>query len=192
MFHVFPPLAGSRWSGTYSKKNGFTLMELLIVMIIIVILTAIVFANYKSGQRQLALQRAANKLGQDIRRIQSMAGLAEEGCEVAGFFPADYEYGYGIHFESIITDQYVLFADCNGNKTYDSSDDKDVEIIKFEKEVQGSGNETTIIFVPPDPIVFGSAGSELTGSEDITIYLKKDSSKQKTITVHGSGLVETD
>ena len=177
-----------------SKKNGFTLIELLVVVTIIIILTVITTINYRSGQRQLALQRASYKLGQDIRKIQSIAGLEETGCVGV----VDYQYGYGIHLDTGNPKSYILFADCNGNEIYNGAIDINIETIEFEKEVEISSltvaNPLDIVFAPPDPSVFinGNGMGIAPDLAVITIHLEKEIAKTKTISVYKSGLIDAD
>jgi len=100
------------------KWNGFTLVELLVIIFIIMLMSGIIFANYRQSGQRLALQRSANKLAQDIRRVQEMATSVKE---FQGIIP---EGGYGIRFRMdergrppIYT--YIIYADCNKNAKYD-------------------------------------------------------------------------
>ena len=99
------------------KWNGFTLVELLVIVFIIMLMSGIIFANYRQSGQRLALQRSANKLAQDIRRVQEMATSVKE---FQGVIP---EGGYGIRFRDeggsppIYT--YIIYADCNKNAKYD-------------------------------------------------------------------------
>ena len=185
------------------KKNGFTLMELLIVAVVIIILTAAVLANYKSGYRQLVLQRAVYKLGQDIRRVQSMAGLEEAGCKkFGGDFHVNYQYGYGISLSKnppAEKKKYILFADCDGSLKYNLGNDEIIETIEFEKGVETKNlspgrNNLDIVFVPPDPSVY--INEEGIGVPPnlaiITICLEKDTLKTKTVAVNKAGLIDID
>lgn len=188
-----------------SKKNGFTLTELLIVATIIIILTVMVTVNYRSSQRQLALQRASYKLGQDIRKVQSMAGLEESRCKkfAGNEFHPNYQYGYGIFLKTDPDDErkkYILFADCDGGERYNAGNAEIIETIEFEKGVEteslnpGNVNNIDIIFVPPDPSVFVD-GTSIDDDSDpavLIIRLEKDTAKTKTITVYKSGLIDAD
>jgi len=185
------------------KNKSFTLIEVLVVISIIVILTGIVFAGYRSGQKQLALQRSANKLAQDIRRVQEMAMAAEE--LPSGEVPYG---GYGVYLEND-DNSYIIYADNNGDRGRGSGD-TDIETIYLEEGVSvsdllvshvGSWGSKTIIainFIPPDPEVslqfflplpigwFPGDGAR------IVLALESDPSKTKTITVNKVGLIEID
>jgi Tfp pilus assembly protein FimT len=179
------------------KNKSFALIELLVVISIIVILTGIVFAGYRTGQQQLALQRAANQLAQDIRRAQGLALAAEN------FHGAVPSGGYGIYFSGTGITSYILFADCDNDKTYDTANTcpdcsvapcnsnqfpEQLETIELEKDVSISALSSSplqIAFTPPDPTVTIT----LSAPGQITLSL---SGQTKTITVNKAGLIEID
>jgi len=163
--------------------TGFTIIELLVVMAIIVIVSGLVLANWRGGEKQYALQRAANKLAQDIRRVEEFAMSARA---FQGQIPKG---GYGIYFKISEKDHYILFADLNGNNHYDSGSDGLVEDIKIEKEVQISqlsASPLHITFTPPDPTVTIKPDALLA---QITLAIQTDPTKTKTIQVNKAGLV---
>jgi type II secretory pathway pseudopilin PulG len=163
--------------------QGFTLVELLVSIFIIILISGIIFANYRVGGQQFALQRSANKLAQDIRRAQAMAmGAAEyAGC------PAGYKYGYGIYLTTSTNNKYILFADCDNGKDYDSPGEAVGDPIPLEAGVKiktlSPSSPLTITFTPPDPTI------TISPSAPATITLGNDS-QTKTITVNSAGLIE--
>ena len=134
------------------KKRGFTLIELLVVIFIIGILSAITFPHYQSARRQLALQRAASKLAQDIRSVQEMAMSVEEledGVPLGG---------YGVYLKKLPDPHpqmsYFLFADKNNNHKYDPGGGagEHIDEIFFGNEIEIKSldsNHLNIIFTPP-------------------------------------------
>lgn len=179
-----------------SKEKGFMLAEMLVVLFVILILTGLIVANYRAGQRQLALERAANKLAQDIRRVQEMAMSAQE---VNGEIPLR---GYGIYLKDVpppqIHNSYILFAN-KADATpdyfyYKEAADTVIEDISFEgEEIKIKDLNLpylNIVFIPPDPIVFVGKDGETRDEAIITISLIKDTTKTKTITVNKAGLVK--
>jgi len=126
---------------------GFTLIEMLVVISVIIILTLITVPIYQGSKKELALQRATGKLAQDLRSAQEMAMAAKE------FQGAVPEGGYGIYLTSGMSDRYILFADTNGNFQY--GDGELVDDIYFETGVEISqlspASPLTITFTPPDP-----------------------------------------
>jgi len=80
-------------------NKSFTIIESLVVMFIIVLLSLIILPNYYSTKQQLAFQRSAFKLAQDIRVVQEMAMSTQEYSACLG--TAGYKYGYGIYLKKM-------------------------------------------------------------------------------------------
>ncbi len=180
----------------FRKKNkGFTLIELLVVIFIIGILSAITFPYYQSARGQLALQRAASKLAQDIRRVQEMAMSAQE---INGEIPLR---GYGIYLKKVPPNQdhtsYILFANKEDGAEdyfyYNQGEDEEIEpSIDLETGVKIKDIDfphLNIVFIPPDPRVFIGKEDEEIDSASIIICLKNDETKSKTVTVNKAGLI---
>lgn len=174
-----------------NKNKAFTLVELLVVMIIIVILSLIILPKYKSIQQQLALERAAIKLAQDIRRVEEMAMSAKE-------FEGEIPSGYGIYLRKVSSQtSYILYADKIPNQKYDPGEEK-IEEINLESGIKIfnlSGNHNNIIFTPPDPTVFFTDADGIDLELDqvsIVISLISDETKRKTISVNKAGLINAD
>jgi len=178
-------------------EKGFTLVELLVVIGIISLLTALILPNFRGGESQFALQRSANKLSQDIRRAQQMALSAKECQPCGGIFP---ETGYGIILDNAwSTRQYRLYADTHGKNEFFTPNDTIVETIDLEKGViikeislpPNTYSSVSINFKPPDPITnikynIGPPGQSLT---IITLALETDPNKTKTVKVNKAGLI---
>jgi len=145
---------------------------------IIILLSALVLPNYRTGESQLALQRSANKLAQDIRRAQGMAMSAKE---FEGVVPPG---GYGINFQTNLT-SYILFADLNNNKVFDSGEA--IETLSLERGVKISNlspaSPLTISFTPPDPTV------NINPSNSLAIITLSNNGQTKIIKVNKAGLI---
>ncbi len=178
----------------YNKKFllGFTLVEILIVMSIILILLVVIFSGYSAGRKGLALQRSAHKLAQDLRRAQEMAMSAAEFREKV---PGG---GYGIYFTPDNNERYYLYADTSpipyGDQEYTPGEDAGpIEIIILEKDIYISDipqNSLSINFSPPDPtttITGTGDGTEAT----ITLCIKGSNclGQTKKVKVNKSGLI---
>jgi len=201
-----------------TRERGFSLLELLVSIAVISILLLVVVTNYRAGDKQLALERSAHKLAQDIRRAQEMAMSARK-CTVAicgeEMIPGG---GYGVYFESGAPSYcpqfqptcYILYADTapqEENEFY-TSDDSEVEFINLEKgirilEIATKDNPSSpfqvrsvsgINFKPPDPTIkikyqeIGEEASEV----KIIIALQSDSNQTRTINVNKAGLIDID
>lgn len=165
------------------SQRGFTLIELLVVIAIIGVISIIVFANYRTGEKQFSLQRAGYKLIQDIRRVQNMAMTARA---IGGQVPPS----YGVFFTSGTPTQYILFADNDGNGLRGAGD-ADIETLYLETGVSITNltpaSPLTIVFYPPDPSVLIS-GNPSNNSASIT--LNYSGGTAKTVSVNKVGLIE--
>lgn len=154
-------------------SNGFTLLEIIVVIALITILTGIMWVDLRSGNSTLALHRSAQLVTQSIERAktQSFAGSPHEGTLSGG--------GYGAYFVKS-SNSIILFADCDEDKEYDVSGGDafgcntatagnpydpeqageflleggiTVRAIKGILGCSGDYNEMSITFLPPDPKV---------------------------------------
>lgn len=65
-------------------KRGITLPELLTVIIIILILFLAIFPKYSDLKKELALQRSAYRIAQDLRMVQEWAMSAKcSDCKIS-------------------------------------------------------------------------------------------------------------
>jgi len=168
-----------------NSQKSFTLVELLVVSGIILLISAIIFPNYRVGEQEFALQRSAHKLSQDLRRAEELALSAKA-------YPGDhpnFKGGYGVNFQ-INSTSYTLFADLNDNKVFDPGEDlgEDLGTINLEEKVKISGlsaSPLNVVFLSPDPQVFVSGNFPA----QITISLETDSTKNKIIKVNQAGLI---
>lgn len=186
-----------------SQSKGFTLVEILLTMLIIVFFTGLTLVNYKSGGKYLALQRSANQLSQDLRKAEQKA-MSTTKCEECGVPAIIPEGGYGIYFEEGTTNgkKYILYADRDGAGIYDFGDtqvggdiliesgvyiDK-IEIIK--NSVSSFPSDASVNFQAPEPLIIISNGVSGGDKVIITLALESDPAKTVTVEVNTAGLVE--
>jgi len=171
------------------KNRGFTLIEIVVVLSIIILLSSLVLANYRTGANQLALERSVHKLTQDLRRTQEKAMSAKE-------FQGQVPPRYGIELNTGSSD-YVLFADINNNGKYESpSPDIEVERMTLEQGVTIDG-----LFTPaPKTTIWVSFGSPDPSTQirdpdecsSLTVQLKGANNQIKTLLVNNAGLIASE
>lgn len=168
-----------------NKNSGFTLIEIIVVIGIVIVLSSIVFVNYRTAGQQFALQRSANKLAQDIRRASEMAMSGKEFNCQSGWRMK----GYGINL-SAGNDYYLLKARCEDEITPGNYNDRVLgEPIPLEKGVRIlSVTTSNIFFYPPQPVI------DLEGIDtaEIILYLETDATKTRTIIINKAGLIYID
>ena len=89
--------------------RGFTLVEMLVVLAIIVIISAIVINGQSSYNKTLLLTDTAYTVAYSVRQAQSL-GLASRGTLVGANIVSS--AGYGVRFGG--TTGYTVFADAGG------------------------------------------------------------------------------
>jgi prepilin-type N-terminal cleavage/methylation domain-containing protein len=166
------------------RQSGFTLIEMVTVLFIITMMSGLVFANYRSGNQQFALENEAYRLAQDLRKVQEMAMSSKE---VAGLDPA----GYGIYLSTSGLG-YKIYADVSSpeNNQYDAADYtvQDVSFASYIYIVNSIPNDLSVNYSPPEPIttLTGTAGEV----DQATIVLgMTGSSLTRTVKVNRGGLI---
>jgi prepilin-type N-terminal cleavage/methylation domain-containing protein len=88
------------------KPKGFTLVEMLVVLAIIVLITAVVITGQTSYNRSLLLTDTAYTVAYSVRQAQSL-GLASRGISSVT------NAGYGVRFAGPTS--YIVFGDTGGD-----------------------------------------------------------------------------
>lgn len=97
------------------KSAGFTLVEMIVTVGIIVIVISLGLVNFKAlGNSSSTYSASRDLLVSDLRLTASKALNQER-------FQSQEPYGWGVYF-TLLTNKYTIFADVNGNRTYDSNE----------------------------------------------------------------------
>lgn len=90
---------------------GYTMIEMLVVMSIIVIMSVALFANYREIGDQGRVSSFTGKLREDLYLAQNYS----LGGRINNYGVPN---GWGVYFNRNLN-EYIIFSDFNGNKTYD-------------------------------------------------------------------------
>ncbi|MFC1789379.1 Tfp pilus assembly protein FimT/FimU [Patescibacteria group bacterium] len=157
----------------FKKRDGFTLIEMVVILGIIIALSAVVFTNFLFFKNKSDLDSNANEIVNVLKLAQSKT-LASEGGS-----------SYGVYFNtSTIPHEYILFKGKSyslRNPSYDKKY-KVPDFVEFYDFELGAGNE--IIF---DRLTGYASSSFL--SEKIYLRIKTDYSQTRNIFIEKSGLI---
>jgi prepilin-type N-terminal cleavage/methylation domain-containing protein len=109
----------SHWS--HSGKRGFTLVELLVVISIMLILTSIFVLRQQRFQSSTLLRSLAYSVALSVRQAQVYGTSIRENA-VGAFDTNSAAKAYGVYFSSGSPGIYILFADANNNGQYDNTE----------------------------------------------------------------------
>ena len=177
---------------TLYNKNGFTLIELIIVMAIMGIMFAVTVPQYSKYRDSKALSLGEEQVVNDIRMVQNYAYSILKND---GSFPVG---GYGINF-SKNSNEYIIFADGDGNMEYNGASEifekvelpRDVKIISLKvnstEEVDGA---VDLVFTPPYGKVFIDKNNKIAGSFINLEIVISNGSGSKTIETSSSRMIK--
>lgn len=101
-------------------KTGFTLIEMLVSVSIVVIFSTIILANQRRFESSLTTKSLAYEIALVFRQAQVFS-LAVRGSG------SSFEVAHGVHFDRSTPDAFFLYVDENDNARYDSGTDTIVE-----------------------------------------------------------------
>ena len=179
-------------------NKAFTIIEMIVVIGIILLITGLILPNYRSNDKQLALERSIHKTAQDLRRIQEMAISAKE-YNCSAFPPNQKLKGYGINFYNHqFSPEYAYFYSTLAKCTfvYDGEEQENTSTmeriyletgIKIKEIKQGDTvvNSAYIFFYPPDPETDLSGASKV----EVTLAVEDDLSQTRTVEINKIGVI---
>ncbi len=177
-----------------SGRQGFTLLELMVIISIIGIMTSAGLVSLSSSKKHFALKTAQNEVAAAIKLAQSYA--------LQGKFKESVTNVCGIGFRFMNDSTYRIFYYRTGDG-YPSCASTDSSTITglgmIEDQVLGNGvkltsptspdTSTRILFSIPDAKV---SGAGISNSPFKLSIGTGSSEKSKTITISSTGLVEED
>ncbi len=176
-----------KFKAFFKADEGFTLLELLVAMSIIIIMSAVTVANIKVGNDRQALLRSTQKFAFDIRKVQNLALSPKK----YGTNPVCF---YGIKIES--STSYFLYYDdrsnCNAGVTRFSGQSTkiDPQPVFLESGIEFADTvNKEVTFVPPEPIsyFFGNANNF---PQNIVLRITQNITDTRTVTINKFGNIE--
>ncbi len=89
-------------------KSGFTLIEMLVVVAIFTIISAVALFNQTKFSSDMVITNLAYEVALEVRQAQTY-GIGVRGSSNGG---SNFQYGYGVHFGQD-NKSFLLFADQN-------------------------------------------------------------------------------
>ena len=164
--------------------GGFTLIELIVSIFIMVLLSSLFLTNYHSTNKRSGLSLAAQKLVADIRLMQShsLSSFKNNGYVPNG--------GWGIYFnKTTYPGKYIIFADDNypnpPDYLFNPGEEYEEIDLPFNVNLDYIGASVSIVFEPPESTTYINGFN----SGSINIELVDDEST-KTVLVNFFGLVD--
>lgn len=174
------------------KNKGFTLVEFLISISIIIILTSVSFWGYNRRQMELNLQKDVSNL---LVRAEE---IKEKAISSMYFHDQLPDGGYGIYIDRADPKHYVLFADCNGNLQFDSVGNycngypELIERMELTRKIyikELSSNRFHITFMPPSPDVTIMTESGVVPESYVVLGIEDPPQKEKRVNFNSAGLI---
>lgn len=110
-----------------SQKRGFTLVELLVVMGILVIVSTLMLSNNSRFGGVVFLENLAYDVALSLRKAQVY------GIAVRRFGSDEFNVAYGIRFSMSDASTYVLFADANNNGVFNLDESESLETSEMQQ-----------------------------------------------------------
>ena len=173
------------------NNKGFTLVEVLVVISIMVIVTGAVVINSGRSKDNVNLYSAKNSIGMNINKAKEIA-LSGVGATIGIT-----NYGVGVWFPDSAGKYYYIYRNnelLSQDKGYDSGDLILEKVILPQGVRYSTVSEKGVLFIPPKPSVSICTGATTCNSSILTIevYAEADATKKEIITVNKAGLVEID
>jgi prepilin-type N-terminal cleavage/methylation domain-containing protein len=177
------------------KQQGYTILEMIVVVAIITALCGIVILNYPKAKLQLSLARVAYKFEQDLRHAQQLS-------LTSNYYPdsSHPSTGFGGYVNTESNKQYIIYAnnDVQRPNYYYPANDYIVNTVDFSKTEPG------IIIKEIDNVLSADASINFTTSNSATtitpaptgnvLYvvfaIASDPTKVKIVSINTSGLIE--
>lgn len=153
------------------NKEGVTMLELLIVIMLLTIITTMGFGTYKIWQRKISIINVHSEIKSALIRTQQLATAAAESSD------------WGLH---LATSSYTIFP----GSVYDpfNVNNKTWNLENVEIQNPGSTFSNGLGAYGPD-VVFSKFDGETNNTGTVSIILNIDPSYHKSIEIKSAGQI---
>lgn len=174
----------------HSRMRGFSLVELLVVIGIILMITATVLAQYSSFNSTILLKDLAYEIALSLREAQSY-GISVRGDN------GEFDRTYGMHFT--VGNTYTLFVDRDEDGQFDSDEVvASYTIGNNNSIVRLCANGTTcstslssldVMYRRPESDAFFYGGSGSSNYASVTIVVGSENGAERYVRVWPTGQI---
>jgi type IV fimbrial biogenesis protein FimT len=156
-----------------SRPNGFTLVELMVVLVLMGLMLAIGVPSFRSFRLSLVKQQARAVVIENLRAARQRA--------VTGHTPVVVCFGNGVTTTDVTG--FSIHADTNNDRTVQSS-----EYRQF-KQMPKDSRLSSVELSPPDSLLFDITGILKPGTTGGRLIVQTTAGLRDTIMVSMAGLV---
>ena len=182
-----------------NQQQGFTLVEVLISIAILVIITSVILVQSASSRGGLVLTNDAYEVALMVRETQSFGVSVREG-EAGG----DFDVGYGVFVQD--PTRVIMYNDIDKDAAYDSGSDPIVREVNLQRGntitnfcLSNGGSQTcsgaisgiSIAFIRPNPDAYISDNNG-TFYQDAEITISSPYGDTKRVTAYTTGQISVD
>ena len=164
------------------SQAGFTLAEMMIMLVIFAVIFTLSLVNFRRGERLEAFRLATMAVGDYLRQAQT-AALTGTGTV------ANMSQSYGVYFDLSAAGQYLFFKDDDNNHLYGVGLDEIVETVALPDEITLSAltnnGPVSIVFEPPKPNIYISAGANPYQLAEIRLARQYFPNKEGLVSLNG-------
>lgn len=160
------------------KRAGFTLLEMMIVLSMVVVLTSVTAVYNRDIGRQITLaQEHAKVLGLLVRARSAGFTIPRAPASVCG---------YGVHMDAP-TRTFIFFKEActNANRVYTDGVDDVLERVVLDQSVTVTADATDVVFMPPfGKVVINDSDTQALATITVTSAIA-NTTKQVKVNVYG-------
>lgn len=155
------------------KERGFTLIELMTVVVIVGLVLAIGVPSTAGFRQSLALRQLRTQISSDLRMARQLA--------VTRRAPVYVKFGNGTTTTNVLN--YQIHVDTDNDRVMDTNE------IVTRRNVPRKTRFANVTLSPVDTLVFDISGILFPGTAGGTLIMRNDKNKRDTVWVSAAGLV---